>query len=69
MHAAASAVQGATDGMSIETDPASALRKGLALCQPGDVLFYSCGNSVNELVDAIRPVDPVSAERICETLA
>jgi cyanophycin synthetase len=68
MHAAASAARGATGGMMIETDPASALRKGLALCQPGDVLFYSCGSSVNELVEAIRPVDPVSAERICETL-
>jgi cyanophycin synthetase len=69
MLAAARAARGTSDGVSIVADPASALRLGLAQCRPGDVLFYSCGSSVNELVDAIRPVDPVSAERICETLA
>jgi cyanophycin synthetase len=32
------------------------------------VLVYACGSSVSELVDALRPVDPVNAARIDATL-
>ncbi|USX17400.1 cyanophycin synthetase [Oxalobacteraceae bacterium OTU3CAMAD1] len=69
MHAAASAARGGPHGVLVELDPAAALRAGLALCRPGDVLLYACGSSVAELVDALRPVDPASAERIGEMLA
>ncbi|SHN06447.1 cyanophycin synthetase [Duganella sacchari] len=69
MFEAASNARGSSDGIYIDSDPAEALRRGLALCRPGDVLLYCCGASVSELVEALRPVDPASAERIGETLA
>jgi len=69
MYAAASAVRGGPNGLLVELDPADALRAGLARCGPGDVLLYACGSTVSELVDALRPVDPASAERISEMLA
>ncbi|MRX10098.1 cyanophycin synthetase [Pseudoduganella sp. FT25W] len=68
MQAAARSARGTEGGVLMETDPAQALRLGLAQCQPGDVLVYACGSSVSELVDALRPVDPVSAARIDATL-
>jgi cyanophycin synthetase len=68
MQTAARSARGTEGGVLLETDPAQALRLGLAQCQPGDVLVYACGSSVSELVDALRPVDPVSAARIDATL-
>jgi cyanophycin synthetase len=64
----ACATRGSQHGVFVEDDPAQALRRGLAACQPGDVLVYCCGASVSELVDALRPVDPASAQRIGEML-
>jgi cyanophycin synthetase len=52
----------------LEIDPAQALRMGLSQCREGDVLVYACGSSVSELVDALRPVDPINAARIDATL-
>ncbi|MTV41626.1 cyanophycin synthetase [Duganella radicis] len=68
MLAAARAARGGEDGALLQCEPAQALRLGLTQCQPGDVLVYACGASVSELVDALRPVDPVSAARIDATL-
>nr|WP_315259541.1 cyanophycin synthetase [uncultured Duganella sp.] len=68
MQAAALAARGGQSGALLEIDPAQALRLALSQCRPGDVLAYACGSSVSELVDALRPVDPVSAARIDATL-
>jgi cyanophycin synthetase len=68
MQAAAHAARGDAGGVLLEADPAQALRLGLSQCRAGDVLVYACGSSVSELVDALRPVDPVSAARIDATL-
>ncbi|TFW31164.1 cyanophycin synthetase [Duganella callida] len=71
MHDAAHQVlaeRGSAAQAFVEADPAEALRRGLAACRPGDVLVYCCGTSVAELVEALRPVDPASAERIGEML-
>jgi cyanophycin synthetase len=68
MQSAAQAERGQSAGAMLEADPSQALRLGLSQCRPGDVLAYACGSSVSELVDALRPVDPVSAARIDATL-
>lgn len=46
-----------------------ALRHGLSLCEPGDVLVFACGSSLNEVVEALRESDPESAMRIAEQVA
>ncbi|NVM74428.1 cyanophycin synthetase [Duganella sp. SG902] len=68
MLAAANAARGGEAGAVLEAEPAQALRLGLSHCRPGDVLVYACGASVSELVEALRPMDPVSAARIDATL-
>jgi cyanophycin synthetase len=50
--------------LSVEYQIHAALRKGLAQCAPGDVLIFTCASSVMELVEALRPCDPQTAERI-----
>lgn len=62
------AARGNAAGALLETEPALALRLGLSQYRAGDVLVYACGSSVSELVDGLRPVDPVSAARIDATL-
>ena len=41
-----------------------AIRFGLSLCQPGDVLVFGCGTSLSELIEAVRPHSPDVAQRI-----
>ena len=41
-----------------------AIRFGLKLCHPGDVLAFGCSSSIDELLDAIRRERPAIAERI-----
>ncbi len=53
---------------SVELDCGEALRASLGRCQAGDVLLFACGSSADELVDALRPSDPESAERIAQAL-
>jgi cyanophycin synthetase len=36
----------------------------LSLCERGDVLVFACGTSLSVFVDAIREMDPDSADRI-----
>jgi cyanophycin synthetase len=48
----------------LELAPDAALRLALARCQPGDVMLFATGTSVAELVDALRSVDPASADSI-----
>ncbi|WP_229425612.1 glutamate ligase domain-containing protein [Massilia sp. Se16.2.3] len=67
---AALLVQGARLGrfpgehLQTELDVHSAIRAGLALCQPGDVLVFGCGSSISELTEALRPTKPEIAQRI-----
>jgi cyanophycin synthetase len=50
-------------------DGHEALRFGLSLCQPGDVLVFACGSSLREVVEALRDSDPASARKIAEQAA
>jgi cyanophycin synthetase len=54
----------AQDKLSCELDVHRAIRKGLSLCQPGDVLVFGCGSSISELTEALRPTRPEIAQRI-----
>lgn len=45
-------------------DVYEAIRFGLGLCTPGDVLVFGCGSSLNELIEAIRPAMAQLADRI-----
>ncbi len=58
-------------GKSIQQhdDVHEAVRQALAMCDAGDVVAFACGTSLNVLVDALRPVDPESAERIARQIA
>jgi len=57
-------VVGKSDTLHRELDVGEAIRLGLSLCERGDVLVFACGTSLQVFVDAIREMDPVSAERI-----
>ncbi|HEX8604999.1 MAG TPA: cyanophycin synthetase, partial [Pseudoduganella sp.] len=46
-----------------------ALRHGLSLCKPGDVLVFACASSLNEVVEALRESDPASAQQIAAQAA
>ena len=54
----------AGDHLQCELDVHKAIRAGLALCQPGDVLVFGCGSSISELTEALRPTKPEIARRI-----
>jgi cyanophycin synthetase len=53
----------------IHLDVHEAIRAGLRLCGPGDVLVFGCGSSLSELIDAIRPDMPALAAQIAEEVA
>jgi cyanophycin synthetase len=50
--------------LQLELNVRRAIRRGLALCQKGDVLVFGCGSSLSDLIEAIRPASPEVAERI-----
>ena len=50
--------------MHVELDVHRAIRLGLGLCQPGDVLVFGCGSSISELTEALRPTRPDLAKQI-----
>ena len=54
----------AGDHLQCELDVHKAIRAGLAMCQPGDVLVFGCGSSISELTEALRPTKPEIARRI-----
>jgi cyanophycin synthetase len=68
-------VEGAKSGSSepgllhMQRDVHQAIRFGLRMCKPGDVLVFGCGSSLSELVEAIRPDMPLVAEKIMEEVA
>ncbi|TFW11318.1 cyanophycin synthetase [Massilia arenosa] len=45
-------------------DVHEAIRHGLSMCAPGDVLVFGCGSSLSELIEAVRPQSPEVAERL-----
>ena len=53
-----------SERLRIELDVHRAIRLGLSLCEPGDVLVFGCGSSISELTEALRPTRPDIAERI-----
>ena len=46
-----------------------AIRRGLALCVPGDVMVFACGTSLATFVEALRLPDPATAERIAASIS
>jgi cyanophycin synthetase len=52
------------DSLAVVPESHRAIRHGLALCQPGDVLVFGCSTAISELLDAIRPDRPELARRI-----
>ncbi|RZA31395.1 MAG: cyanophycin synthetase [Lysobacteraceae bacterium] len=58
----------ADDSLAVVPESHCAIRHGLSLCQPGDVLVFGCGTNLSELTEALRPDKPELARRI-ETAA
>ena len=57
-------VVGPSDTLHREIEVDKAIRLGLSLCSPGDVLVFACGTSIQTFIDALRVDDPDSAARI-----
>jgi cyanophycin synthetase len=62
-------VVGASDTLHRELDVGNAIRLGLSLCSPGDVLVFACGSSLGVFIEAIRQNDPESADLIASQAA
>lgn len=45
-------------------DAQRAIRFGLGMCKPGDVLVCGCGASLQTLIEALRPAMPAVAQRL-----
>jgi cyanophycin synthetase len=60
---------GLSDTLHRELEVGAAVRLGLSLCSPGDVLVFACGTSLSVFIDAIRVTDPESANRIAAQTA
>nr|WP_217344719.1 Mur ligase family protein [Noviherbaspirillum sp. L7-7A]MBV0878893.1 hypothetical protein [Noviherbaspirillum sp. L7-7A] len=50
--------------MEAEPDVREALARMLARCQPGDMLVFTCGGSLDDLIAVLRPLFPVAAQAI-----
>jgi len=57
-----------TGRLHCKLDVHRAIRFGLGMCKPGDVLVFGCGSSMSELIEAIRPEMPAVAERIASEI-
>ncbi|WP_020652043.1 cyanophycin synthetase [Massilia niastensis] len=55
---------GISDTLHRQLEVGPAIRLGLSLCRPGDVLVFACGSSLSVFVEAIRVTDPESADLI-----
>ncbi|GAB3408543.1 Mur ligase family protein [Massilia agilis] len=62
-------VVGPSDTLHRELDVGNAIRLGLSLCAPGDVLVFSCGSSLRVFIEALRVTDPESADLIAAQTA
>jgi cyanophycin synthetase len=45
-----------------------ALRDGLALARPGDILVFTCAGTFDDFVEGVRLVDPAAARRIASEI-
>ena len=55
---------GISDTLHRVLDVGDAIRHGLSLCRPGDVLVFACGSSLEVFVEALRVNDPESADLV-----
>jgi len=55
---------GISDTLHRVIEVGDAIRHGLSLCRPGDVLVFACGSSLQVFVDALRVDDPESADLV-----
>ena len=55
---------GISDTLHRVIEVGEAIRHGLSLCRPGDVLVFACGSSLQVFVDAPRVNDPESADLV-----
>jgi len=55
---------GISDTLHRVIEVGDAIRHGLSLCRPGDVLVFACGSSLQVFVDALRVNDPESADLV-----
>jgi cyanophycin synthetase len=55
---------GLSDTLHRVVEVGEAIRHGLSLCRPGDVLVFACGSSLQVFVDALRVNDPESADLV-----
>ncbi|MGI4843613.1 MAG: cyanophycin synthetase [Janthinobacterium lividum] len=55
---------GMSDTLHRVIEVGEAIRHGLSLCRPGDVLVFACGSSLQVFVDALRVNDPDSADQV-----
>lgn len=62
-------VVGPSDTLHRVIEVGEAIRHGMSLCSPGDVLVFACGSSLSVFIDAIRVTDPESADKIALQIA
>jgi len=55
---------GISDTLHRVIEVGEAIRHGLNLCRPGDVMVFACGSSLQVFVDALRVNDPESADLV-----
>jgi cyanophycin synthetase len=61
-HLLAGAREAGAGWMDAEPDVRQALARMLARCQPGDMLVFTCGGSLDDLIAVLRPLHPVAAQ-------
>lgn len=52
-----------------EADVRDAVALGLSHCRKGDVLVFTCADTLEHLVEAVRRTDPKAAEKIAQEIA
>nr|WP_229423191.1 cyanophycin synthetase [Telluria aromaticivorans] len=55
---------GISDTLHRVLEVGDAIRHGLGLCRPGDVMVFACGSSLQVFVEALRVSDPESADQV-----
>lgn len=67
-HLLAGARQAGVGWSDAEPDVRQALARMLARCQPGDMLVFTCGGSLDDLVAVLRPLYPEAAQTVARQL-
>ena len=63
-HLLAGAREAGAGWIDAELDVRQALARTLGRCQPGDMLVFTCGGSLDDLVAALHPLYPAAAQAI-----